>query len=139
MTNDLTPQPDISPRTVATVAAGTPLQAGTLVYRVVEVDFPPDVYEPHTWEAVGIIVERASDKQIKLRRAFSGLARTVFEPTAFGRFFFETPQQAIQCFLIERHGEIKGLDRKRKTAERALAWAESQSALATAESQGTST
>jgi hypothetical protein len=136
MSNDLTPQPDISPRTVAT---GTPLQAGTLVYRVVEVDFPPDVNKPHTWEAVGIAVERASDKQIKLRRPFPGLAGTVFKPTAFGRFFFETPQQAIQCFLIERRGEIEGLDHKRKTAERALAWAESQVALATVESQGTST
>jgi hypothetical protein len=123
MSDNLTQQPDIG---VRTVTSGTPLHAGTVVYRVIEVDLPPDVPGPHTWEAAAVIVERASDKQIKLTRQFPGLARTVFEPTAFGRVFFETPQQAIQCFLTERRDEITSIDRRRKEAEQALAWATSQ-------------
>lgn len=123
MSDDPTPQPDDG---VRTVVSGTPLHAGAVVYRVIEVDPPPDVLEPHTWEAASVSVERASDKQIKLKRPFQGLARTVFEPTAIGRVFFETPQQAIQCFLTERRNEIMSLDRRRKEAARALAWAEGQ-------------
>lgn len=123
MSDDLHQPPDVG---VRTVASDTHLHAGTVVYRVIEVDPPPDVCEPHTWKAASVGVERASDKQIKLKRPFQGLARTVFDPTAFGRVFFETPQQAIQCFLAERHNEIVSLDRKRKEAERALAWAEGQ-------------
>jgi len=111
---------------VRTVASGTPLHAGNVVYRVIEVDPPPDVPGLHTWQAGSVIVERASDKQIKLRRPFPGLARLVFEPSAFGHYFFETAQQAIQAFLIERRSEIKALDRRKKEAERALAWAEGQ-------------
>ena len=99
------------------------LHAGDIVYRVVEVDPPPDVHGPHTWEAAAIVVDRASAKQIKLKRPFRGLARTVFEPRAFGRLFFETPKQAILCFLIEQREEIAALDRRRREAERALAWA----------------
>lgn len=123
MSDDLTPEPGLD---IRTVASGTPLHAGTVVYRVIEVDLPPDVHGPHTWEAGAVIVERASDKQIKLKRPFSGLARLVFEPSAFGRYFFETPQQAIQAFLTARRDEITALDHRRKVAERALAWAESQ-------------
>ena len=120
MSDDLI-QPDVSDRPVT---SGTPLHAGTVVYRVSEVDPPHHIL--HTWEATAIPVERASDKQIKLKRQFPGLARTVFDPTAFGRIFFETPQQAIQHFLTERRDEITSLDRKKKEAERALAWAEGQ-------------
>jgi hypothetical protein len=123
MSDDPTQQPDVG---VRTVVSSTPLHAGAVVYRVIEVDPPPDVFEPQTWEAASVVVERASDKQIKLKRPFQGLARTVFEPTAFGRVFFETPEQAIQNFLTERRNEIVVLDYKRKEAERALAWAEGQ-------------
>ena len=108
------------------VARGTPLRAGDLVYRVVEVDPPPDVRERHTWKAACASVERASDKQIKLKHAFAGLSRTLFSPDAFGRVFFETPLQAIQFFLTERRCEVEALDRRRKEAERAIAWAASQ-------------
>lgn len=123
MSDDPTQTPDLD---IRTVASGTPLHASTVVYRVIEVDPPPDVPGPHTWQAGAVIVERASSKQIKLKRPFPGLARTVFEPSAFGRLFFETPGQAIQAFLTEQRSEIAALDRKKKTAERALAWAESQ-------------
>jgi hypothetical protein len=88
------------------VDRGTPLHAGTVVYRVIEVDLPPDIQGPHTWKVAAVVVERASDKQIKLKQAFPGLHRKVFEPTAFGRVFFETTQQAIQCFLTEYRSEI---------------------------------
>lgn len=109
-----------------TVERAAPLHTGVVVYRVVEVDPAPDGHEKHTWKAAAVIVERASVKQIKLRSAFPGLARTVFYPSALGRLFFETPLQAIKFFLAERHLEIDALDRRKKEAERALAWAQSQ-------------
>jgi hypothetical protein len=105
-----------------------PLKAGHLVYRVVEVD-PPDA-SPHTWKVASVVVEKASDRQIKLRGRFDGLGNIRFEPNAFGRLFFETPLQAIQFFLTERQLETELLARKRKTAERAIAWASSQAGMA---------
>jgi len=108
------------------VARGTPLRAGHVVYRVVEVDPPPDDPSLHTWKAEARVVERASVKQVKLEKAFSGLSKVVFDPDAFGRLFFESPLQAIQHFLIERRFEVESLDRKRKEADRAIAWAEGQ-------------
>lgn len=123
MPDDLTQQPD---DVVHAVTPRTPLHAGTVVYRVIEVDPPPDICGPHLWATDAVVVERASDKQIKLKRPFRGLARTVFEPTAFGRVFFETSQQAIQYFLTERRDELASLKRKREEVERALEWAEGQ-------------
>ena len=111
------------------VARGTPLRAGDLVYRVVEIDPPPDDQGPYTWKAAAVIVERASAKQIKLKTPFSGIARTIFQPDAFGRLFFASPLQAIQSFLIERRLEIESFERRRKEAERAIAWAESQEGM----------
>ena len=108
------------------VASGTPLRSGDVVYRVVEIDPPPDVRDRHTWKAAAVVVERASTKQIKLKSPFPGLARMVFDPDAFGRVFFETPLQAIKFFITERRLEIESIDRRRKEAERALAWATSQ-------------
>jgi hypothetical protein len=103
--------------------------AGNVVYRVVEIDRPPDDRRPHTWEAAAVVVEHASPKQIKLKTPFPGLFRKVFEPTAFGRIFFATPLQAIQFFLTERRLEIESLNRKKKEAERAIAWAMSQAGM----------
>jgi hypothetical protein len=111
------------------VDSGTPLRAGDVVYRVIEVDPPPDARGPHTWEAAARVVERASTRQIRLKRPFPGLARVVFEPSAFGRVFFETPLQAIQSFLIEQRLEIEALARRKREAERAIAWATSQAGL----------
>ena len=103
------------------------MKAGTLVYRVVEVDPHHDERERDTtWKAACVVVERASDRQVKLKTPFSGLARVMFQPSALGRVFFETPLQAIQFFLTEHRWEIESLDRRRKEAERALAWATSQ-------------
>lgn len=104
----------------------TALKAGTLVYRVVEVDPPPDEHGRHTWKAACVVVERASDRQVKLKTPFSGLGRVMFQPSALGRVFFETPLQAIQFFLTERRLEIESLDRRRKEVERAIAWTISQ-------------
>ena len=112
--------------TVRTVERTAPLHAGVVVYRIVEIDPPPDVDERHTWKVAAATVERGSAKQIKLRAPFPGLARTVFDPSAFGSVFFETPLQAIRFFLTERRLEIKTMDRRRKDAERAIAWATSQ-------------
>jgi hypothetical protein len=98
----------------------------TLVYVVVEVDPTPDVCEQHTWKAASIVVEKASDRQVKLKTPLPGHGGTVFKPDALGRLFFETPLQAIQFFLTARCLEIESLDRRRKEAERALAWATSQ-------------
>lgn len=103
-----------------------PLKAGSVVYRVVEVDPPPDKYEPHTWKAAAVTIAKASTKQLKLSKPFPGLSRTLFDPSALGRVFFESPLQAIQHFLAERRLEIVSLDRKRKEAERAIAWAQIQ-------------
>jgi hypothetical protein len=111
------------------VPKDTPLRAGDLVYRVIEVDPPPDVYEPHTWKVASAVVERASARQVKLKTRLLGLGNMVFEPSAFGRLFFESPLQAIQHFLTERRLEIESLDRKRKNAERAVAWATSQEGI----------
>jgi hypothetical protein len=105
-------------------AAGTPLRAGDLVYRVIEVDLPPNIPGRHTWEVASVVIERASSKQIKLSAHFTGLANKVFDPDAFGRVFFETPLQAIQYFLSSKRLEIESLDRRRKEVERATAWAE---------------
>ena len=111
---------------VRTVERAAPLHAGVVVYRVVEIDPPPDVDERHTWKVAAATVERGSVKQIKLRAPFPGLARTVFDPSAFGNAFFETPLQAIRAFLAERRLEIASIDRRRKEAERAITWATSQ-------------
>ena len=107
-----------------------PLKAGHCVYRVVEVDPLPDEAGPHTWKVACIIVEKASARQVKLRGRFDGLSNIVFEPTALGRLFFESPLQAIQCFLTARQLEVESLDRKKKTVERAIAWATSQAGMA---------
>jgi len=117
---------DVSSVGFRVVTHGAPLAAGTVVYRVVEVDRPPDDERPHTWKAAAVVVERASAKQIKLRSPFPGLDRVVFDPSAFGRDFFETPLQAIRFFLTARRLEIESLDRRKKEAERALVWAENQ-------------
>ena len=108
------------------VPRDTPLRAGDLVYRVIEVDPPPDVCEPHTWKVVSAVVERASARQVKLKTRLLGLGNMVFEPSAFGRLFHETPLQAIQHFLTEKRLEVESLDRRRKVADRAIAWASSQ-------------
>ena len=105
------------------------MKAGTLVYRVVEVDPPPDKHERHTWKAACVVVDRASDRQVKLKTPLPGHGGTVFKPDALGRLFFETPLQAIQFFLTARRLEIESLDRRRKEAERAVAWATSQEGL----------
>ena len=109
--------------------ANRPLKAGDLVYRVGEVDPPPDKREPHTWKAACVVVERASNRQVKLKAPLPGLNRTLFPPNALGRVFFETPLQAIQFFLTERRLEIESLDRRRKESERAIAWATSQEGM----------
>lgn len=109
------------------VAPNTPLRAGDVVYRVVEDD--PIGPGLHTWKAVSRVIERASVKQVKLKAAFPGFERVLFEPDAFGRAFFETPLQAIKHFLAERRRDVESLDRKRKEAERAIAWAESQEGI----------
>ena len=105
------------------------LHAGNVVYRVVEIDPPPDVRGRHTWKAAAVVVARASKRQIKLKTPFPGLARTLFQPWAFGRVFFERPLQAIQFFLTEQRLEIESLDRRRKEAERAVSWATSQEGM----------
>lgn len=98
------------------------LKAGDLVYRVIEVDPPGE--GRNTWKVASVVVERASAKQIKLKTYFAGLWRTTFDPDALGRAFFETPLRAVQAFLTAQHHEIESLDRHRKEAERAIAWAE---------------
>ncbi len=103
------------------------LKTGSVVYRVVEVDLPSD--DPHSWKAAAVVIEKASTKQVKLKTPFPGLARKLYQPDALGRVFFETPLQAIQHFLIERRLEIESLDRKRKDAERAVAWASNQEGM----------
>ena len=102
------------------------LKPGTLVYVVAEVDPPPDAREKHTWKAACVVVEKASDRQVKLKTPLPGHNGRVFKPEALGRLFFETPLQAIQFFLTARRLEIEALDRKRNEAERAIAWATSQ-------------
>jgi hypothetical protein len=102
------------------------LKAGSVVYRVVEVD--PDEGK-HTWKAAAITVERASARQVKLKRPLPGHGGTLFKPNALGHYFFETPLQAIRHFLTARRLEIEGLDRRRKETERAIAWATSQEGM----------
>jgi hypothetical protein len=101
------------------------LRPGDLVYRVMEID-PPDEKQPYTWQVTSAIVERASAKQIKLKTYLPGLWRTLFNPEVLGNTFFETPLGAIQWFLTQQRGELETLERKRKQAERAIAWATSQ-------------
>ncbi len=105
------------------------LKTATVVYRVVEVDPPSE--GAHTWKTAAIVVERASAKQIKLKTPLPDNGRTVFKPEALGRLFFETPLQAIQHFLAARRLEIESFDRRRKEAERAVAWATSQEGMST--------
>jgi hypothetical protein len=101
-----------------------PLKAGDAVYRVIEIDPPDDT--PYTWKVACVTVAKASDRQVRLKTNFSGLSRRLFKPDALGRVFFESPLQAIQFFVAERRHEIESLDRRKKDAERALAWAASQ-------------
>jgi hypothetical protein len=100
------------------------MKADTIVYRVVEDDLQPDKPGLHTWKVASVIVERASDRQIKLKTRLPGHGGTLFNPNALGRHFFTTPLQAIQFFKAERHLEIEKIDRLRKEAVRAIAWAE---------------
>lgn len=103
------------------------LRANDLVYRVIEDDPPGEGL--HTWKVAAVSVMSASAKQIKLKTNFHGHFRTRYDPSALGRVFFETPLQAIQYFLIERREEIVSLDRRRKEAERAIAWAAAQEGM----------
>lgn len=105
------------------------LKTGSVVYRVIEIDPPPDVHEKHTWKTAASIVAKASSKQVTLKTPFSDLARTRFEPNALGRVFHETPLQAIKFFLTARRLEIESFDRRRKEAERAITWATSQEGM----------
>ena len=105
------------------------MKAGSLVYVVAEVDPPPDVHEKYTWKAVSVVIEKASDRQVKLKTPLPGHGGTVFKPDALGRLFFETPLQAILFFLAARRLEIESFDRRRKEAERAITWAESQEGI----------
>ena len=100
------------------------LKAGDLVYRVIEHD-PPGKGRS-TWKVASTVVERASAKQVKLKAYFAGLWRTTFDPDALGRAFFDSPLGAVQAFLAARRDEIESIDRQRKEAERAIAWAEAQ-------------
>lgn len=103
------------------------MKAGTIVYRVIEVDPPGN--EPHTWKVACVAVEKASTRQVRLQKRFDGLANILFEPDALGRIFFESPLQAIQFFLTSKRLEIESLDRRRKEADRAIAWATSQEGM----------
>jgi hypothetical protein len=100
------------------------LRAGDLVYRVIEEDPPGE--GPFTWKVMSILVERASTKQIKLKKSFPGLSPRQFDPSALGRAFFETPLRAVQHFLAAQRSEIEAFDRRRAKAERAIAWAYDQ-------------
>ena len=105
------------------------MKTGTLVYVVAEVDPPPDVRERHTWKAASVVVDKASDRQVKLKTPLPGHGGTVFKPDALGRLFFETPLQAIQFFLTARRLEIESIDRRRTEAAREIAWATSQEGM----------
>lgn len=83
------------------------MKPGSLVYVVAEVDPPPDVRGQHTWKAASVVVEKASERQIKLKTPLPGHGGTVFKPDVVGRLFFETPLQAIQYFLTARRLEIE--------------------------------
>ena len=101
------------------------LKTGSVVYRVIEID-PPEEGALHTWHVEARVVERASPRQIKLEKPFSGTWRTQWAPDAPGRYFFETPLQAIQHFLAAQRLAIDTCERKKKDAERAISWATSQ-------------
>lgn len=103
------------------------LKPGHLVYRVIEDDPPDD--STYTWKAACIVVERATERQIKLKTPLPSHGGTLFPPNALGRLFFETPLQAIQHFLAARRLEIESLERRRKEVERAIAWAVSQEGM----------
>lgn len=105
-----------------------PLRPGDLVYRVVEWDSPEN--DPHTWKVMSVAVERASVKQIKLKTYFSSLYRVQYEPRALGRIFFATPEAAVAAFLSAQRSELESLERHRKNAERAIAWAIAQEKVA---------
>lgn len=105
------------------------LNAGDLVYRVIEID-PPDV-GPSTWKVASVVIAQASAKQIKLKTHFYGLFRTRFVPSEFNHVFFATPLQAIQHFMATQQGEIESFDRRRRHAERAIAWASIQEGMTT--------
>lgn len=110
----------------------TTLKAGSLVYRVIEIDpfdSDPDAKGESTWKAAAIAVVRASERQIKLKRPLPGHGGTLFKPSALGHNFFETPLQAIQHFLAARRLEIDALDSRRKELERAITWATSQEGM----------
>jgi hypothetical protein len=100
------------------------LRAGDLVYRVIEIDPPNE--GPITWQVTSAVVKSASAKQIQLKTYLPGLWRTRFKPNMLGRTFFETPLGAIQWFSAAQRGEIETMDRRRKQAERAIAWATAQ-------------
>jgi hypothetical protein len=98
------------------------LKAGDLVYRVAAYD-PAEEGAIHTWKIEHRVVKQASDRQIVLKSFFPGHFRIQFDPTALGLTFFATPQLAVEAFAEKQRAEIENLDRKRKAAERALAWA----------------
>jgi hypothetical protein len=85
----------------------------------------------HTYDETGRIpeflvemreVERASDKQIKLRAFFSGLANIQFEPRVLGRLFFRTPREALAQFRAAQQERIASAERNITAAREAMAW-----------------
>lgn len=66
---------------------------------------------------------------MKLKKAFPGTTSQLYKPDALGKSFFETPLQAIKCFLAARRLDIDSIERRRKEVERAIEWATNQAGM----------
>jgi hypothetical protein len=104
----------------------TKLKPGDKVYCVIEYE-PYDDKEP-PWEMGTVDVMTATDRRITLARNFRGMSRTRFEPSALGRVFFATPEEALAKFVKEQQEMIALANRKVINASRGLAWARSKGA-----------
>jgi hypothetical protein len=71
-------------------------------------------------------IERASDKQIKLKTYFTGGMNVLFAPSALGKEFYATPREALAAFRAAQVFRItdaeRRLERTRREAADAIEW-----------------
>lgn len=97
------------------------LKPGDLVYRVILTTFDENDYS-----LVHVAVKSASDRKIILERTFPFCEGVRFEPSALGRVFHATRDEAFKAFYREQARVSASAGRKMLEAQKARAWARQQ-------------
>jgi len=78
------------------------MKRGDKVYKVV-----PSFMTGRHWFVQERTLVVCSDKQVRLDEYFCGGSNLIFQPTAIGREFFETPTIAVKAFITNRERNVE--------------------------------